>query len=484
MIVLFIAFLAFTASLCSADILTLKDGTVYEGVITKENRAEVVIEITIANIKTTKTFPRYKVKSIERKAVESSTDKDESSKKETTPEQKTENAPKRNTTRKESAGSSTPRDNYIVIPVNGTIGEDTNAYGLKKTLELAVRKNIKHIVFSIDSPGGYVYDAVETLKVLKEYDEALNYHALVEGGAISAASVYVAAADDIFVRPDARVGGAVAYTTDNSSGAAEVDAKLNSIWSSEIAARAESKGFPAEIFRAMVELDAEVWMDQDGHVYSSRPSASKSAQQIDSKKTILTIRAAQMVQTGMAKEFTGAVDQLGEMLDVNDWNEIKGIGSRTMIKSAKERAALVEKMEFAQKIYNEKLEEYAKHHPSTFSDYRMYVKINQNRYNYNNYNNRNNEREVSDAQDAESVNRWRERTRETINDVDIMLEAITQMASVNKTAERIDALHLQMSKETGEDLFKSLNAVRDWLYSNMNKIPFNSDGTLQPGPQL
>lgn len=56
---LVVALIALSNAVVHADIVTLKDGTTYEGTVVKENRAEVVLEIVIANIKTTKKFPRY-----------------------------------------------------------------------------------------------------------------------------------------------------------------------------------------------------------------------------------------------------------------------------------------------------------------------------------------------------------------------------------------------------------------------------------------
>lgn len=491
MLAFVIALLSITACLSNADILTLKDGTVYEGVITKETRAQVVIEITIANIKTTKTFARYKVKSIEHKPVETAQDAtdqvdtdDKVDSDDTTNTPRTTDRPRRNTARKRTPRPSADSlNNYIIVPIKGTIGEETNSNGLKKTLQLASRKRIKHIVFVIDSPGGYVYDAVETLKVLKEYDDALVYHALVEEGAISAASVYVAAADDIFVRPGARVGGAVAYTNDKTNNAKEVDAKFNSIWAAEIAARAESKGYPAEIFRAMVVLDAEVWMNKEGEITSTRPTGRTGAQQIDSRRTILTIRAAQMVQAGMAKEFTGNIKELGEALDLTDWVEVSGIGSRSMIQSAKERTSLREKMVFAQDVFTTSLEDYKAHHPSTYTDYLRYIIRNDpyDRYGYNDRNNNRNNDTV--AQDAESVRKWKERSREALNDVDIMLDALKEMAKINKKAERAGALHLVMSEKLGDDRYRSTSRYREWLVANLNLIPFQDDGTIRSPPK-
>ena len=476
--------IASITSVLRADIVTLKDGTVYEGVIIKETRAQVVIEVSIANIKSTKTFPRYKVKSIEHKPVENAEDsKPENDDKDIDkPKTSTLRSTKRTarSTSKKSATSTSPKDNYIIVPILGMIGQETNADGLRRTLKLAARKKVKHIVFTIDSPGGYIYDAVETLKVLKEYDDALTYHAIVEEGAISASSVYVAAADDIFVRPGARVGGAVAYTKDNTSGSAKVDAKLNSIWAAQIAAHAESKGYPGDIFRAMVVLDAEIWLDTEGAVTDSRPAGKSTAKRIDSRSTILTIRASQMIQIGMAKEFTGGIGQLGDVIGATKWTEIKGIGERSMIKSAKERVALSEKMEFATKVFNDTTGEYEKHHPSTYSDYIRYV----TRRDRTDLYNTENRLENSDLQDAESLNLWRSRSREAINDCDILIEALKEMAAVNKKAERIGALHLLMSSDFGDEKFKAVSNARSWLSLNLNRIPFNADGTLPAGPEI
>lgn len=455
---LFLFVFACLTSLANADIVTLKDGTIIEGVVTKETRAEVVIEITISNIKTTKTFPRYKVKSIEHKPVEAdSLDKDaDSNETETSTPSTTTNRPGSKATKaREPRASQTPRTLYMVVPVNGMIGEETNADGLRKALTQASRRKIEHVVFTINSGGGYVYDAVETLKVLKEFDDQLNYHALVEEGAISAASVYVAAADDIFVRPDARVGGAVAYSADNTSGAAEVDAKFNSIWAADIAARAQSKGFPPEVFRAMVVLEAEVWLDGENKVFASRPSGS--AQQIDSKGTILTILAGQMIQIGMATVFEGELSELGEELGFDNWIEAKNMGQRIMEASAKERIKLSAKFTTAINAFGDALEDLENNDPSQFSDYRFFRGIDNQR-----------------APDGYSLQLWRDRCKTSIQACDIMLEALAHIADVNKRAGKIGALHLDIIPgDIGHDAYTNISEARSWLHANRNMIPLS-----------
>lgn len=455
-----------------ADIVTLKDGTTFEGTIVKENGAEVTLEIVISNIKTTKTFPRYKVRSIEYKPVETEAEEESTPSIPTTAKNDDDEVQENtdtvdseeeeiddedaNRTNQRSTRAQTSRTTFVVIPVTGTIGQETNAYGLRTALQQARRKGISHVVFTIDSPGGLVYDAVDTLEVLKEYDDMMTYHALVEEGAISAASVYVAAADKIWVRPGSRVGGAVAYTGDASSGTTQVDAKLNSIWAAEIASRAEAKGYPGDVFRAMVDPAAEVWIDAEGKVYPSRPSTA-GAQQLDNTRSILTIRAEQMIKIGMAQSFEGEVAQLGEQLDIADWIEIKNLGATTMKKSYEERKKLEERMEVALKYYLEKVDEFIQTDPRRFSDYYRFGSNRGAGYDY--------------QVDGASLIRWRDRSNAGLKICDQLIEALTEMARVVKQAEKVGARHLQIPDEDGDYSYDMIKEVRDYLWDNRNEIP-------------
>ncbi len=450
-----------------SDIVTLKDGTTYEGVVVSENRAEVVLEITIANIKTTKTFTRYKVRSIEYKPVEGQSEDETENEAE---DERTSTTTASELDDDESIDESeadderlTPAERlearrnrvlYMVIPVEGMIGLETNATGLRNALIQGRRKKAQHVVFTIDSGGGYVYDAVETLKVLKEFDGDFEYHALIEEGAISAASVYVAAADKIWVRPGSRVGGAVAYRSDNSSGAAEVDAKFNSIWAAEIASRAQSKGHPPEVFRAMVEPGAEVWIDDEGKIYPSRPS-SRGAQQLDNSTTIFTMRADQIVEAKMGQLFEGELEDLGELLDISSWAEMRGAGQRAMETAGRERIMLSERLEEAAKVFVDALEAYQKDDPRSFDDYRFYL-----------------QRNGTYMADGPSVQRWRERCDTTVRHCDIMLQALARVAEVNKRADKIGALHLNvLPNDIGHDTYTVISDDRLWLIDNRSRVP-------------
>lgn len=460
--------LSITASIAHADIVTLKDGTVYEGKVIKENGAEVVMEVVISNIKATRSFPRYKVKSIEYKEIE----EPEQDKPEPEPEKQTAE-PEPETDEQSIESDADPDDDndqpstreratpraertlFMQIPIEGTIGIQTNATGLKNALLQARRRGVSHIVFTIDSPGGFLYDAIQSLEILKEFDDEFEYHALVEEGAISAASIYVAASDHIWVRPGARVGGAVAYSNDTTTGAAEVDAKLNSIWAADIAARAQTKGHPPEVFRAMAEPAAELWVDAEGNAYPSRPSTS-GAQQLDNTTTVLTIRADQMVKMGMAREFDADIEAMGDAMELDTWFELKTVGARAMKKSGDEREELNDRYVEAVEVYLDSFDDYQRDHPSTFDDYRYHRDL------------------LSGAEyaDGPSFQKWRERSDKAIRHCDIMLEALARMAAVNKRAAKIGADHLlYVSDEIGEDAYQEIQEARAELVRRRNTPP-------------
>ncbi|MBL4591238.1 MAG: hypothetical protein JKY96_04695, partial [Phycisphaerales bacterium] len=335
--VLFVAIAVFSP-LLRADILTMRDGSTIEGEILSESRTKVVIKTRVSNITTTKTISRRQIKEVlhqplpdgfwgapkkskpDPKPVETNDDADEK-----VVDDQAEDLPEPRKTRRGNAKAD--RTHFAVVPIVGGIGSEVNAYGLRKALTNAKRKRIEHIVFTIDSPGGYVYQAVEMMEILKEFDESFIYHAVIEEGAISAASIFVACSDNIFVRPGSRLGGAVAFSDDQTTGHATVDAKMNSIWASEVASRAEAKGYPGEVFRAMAVLEVQLFQAVDGSISTLN---SAGAEQIDSASTILTIRAAQMVKAGMAKELTGELSHIGEMLGIGNFAENRNVGTRVM----------------------------------------------------------------------------------------------------------------------------------------------------------
>lgn len=448
----------FAGTTLRADIITLKSGETVEGKILEETRTEVKIETKVSNIKTMKTYRRAQIKDIEYKPLPDDFWESGRKPKDETPAEEAESTDAENPELDEEPEESraaraklSPTDQYIIVPVEGVIGESVTSNGLRAALLQAQKRRIGNVVFLVNSPGGYVYEAVQILEVLKEFDADLEYHCFIQEGAISAASVFAAASDRIFVRPDARLGGAVAYSSSNTTGAAEVDAKFNSIWAAEIAARADSKGHSGDAFRAMVELDAQLFLTPEGKLSSSQ---STGATELDGRTTILTIRAAQMVQGGMATQHDGDASGLGTLLNRPSWTEIRNIGTRAMTAAAKERAGLQKTYDEALAAFKPAFEEFERSDPRQFG-YQIIREID-GRYRL----------------DSDSMREWVARTDAAIRACDSMLGSLRDIASVNKKAERTKALHLiAVPNGMGHEAYVAIDRARSWLAEYRNNPP-------------
>lgn len=451
-----------------ADTLTMRDGRVIEGKILSETAAKIVIETKIANIKTTQTIAKRDVRDVTYAELpddfwdsdrDRDDDSDRDSEQETQKEAESERESSSSSDRPSSTRSTLSRSDrvyFVEVPIHGEIGVEVNTQGLRDALTNASRQRIEHIVFTIDSPGGYVYQAIEMMKILKEFDDQFVYHAVIEEGAISAASIFAACADNIFVRPGSRLGGAVSFST-NSTGSAEVDAKMNSIWAAELASRAEAKGHPAEVFRAMVVLEAVIYQSAEGKLSSV---SSAGAEQIDGPGTILTIRAAQMTRAGMAQELTSELGSLGELLEIEGWIERKSVGTRAMTKAAREWKKLYDDQTKASEVFDDAFDEYERSAPRQFTDYTIYrnPRASSNPY----------------SMEGKSLTLWRERSDKAIEACELMLEAIREFASINRRAEKLGAEHMLIPERSGDQAYENIARALETLRTQRNKPPLSS----------
>ncbi|MEQ8771177.1 MAG: hypothetical protein RIB60_11790 [Phycisphaerales bacterium] len=430
--------LAASLGLARADVVTLKDGRVIEGVITKETRGAITIDTLVANIRTSEEIPRFRIASIERKPVPD--------------DFFTPNRPERDGADKgdgtrdrpvRRGRDDEPETHFVVVPIEGTIGEAVTASGIAEAFNQADRRSIEHIVFTIDSPGGYLFEANQILDVLAEHDDQFVYHAYIVDGAISAASVFAAGADHIYVAPDARLGGAVAYTSDHSTGATEVDAKLNSIWASSLAARAESKGHSGHAFRAMVEQSAELWLSESGELRAVK--VSPADEQLDGRRSILTLRASQMVRASMAEQIDEGIDQIGALRSIEGWGEVPRIGARAMAAASKRRGRLIDRHAELTRNLELALESAADADPSSG---RYYVDSDTGRFTGGSM------VKWQQACDA-AMGRW--------NDVRSVLLA---MADLDSDARDDGALHLITPEDQGNELFGRVEERMSWLQQN------------------
>ncbi|MEC9372952.1 MAG: hypothetical protein VYC34_03875 [Planctomycetota bacterium] len=323
------------------DTIHMKDGRVFEGRIVSQTRTQVVIETTVSNIKTTLTLKMRDVKSIEEGPV----DEGGAAEAPAAPERRETAAPKREEREdkpRESRSQSGRGEiaQYLVIPIEGTFGEEILPEGVEDSLQYAKRSGIEHIVFRINSGGGYVWAASEIAEAMMEHDADLTYHAVIQD-AISA-SIWVALnCDTIHMLPGSSIGGAVVFSTDNSTGAAEVDAKMNSIIAANLASSAEARGHHPALVKAMIlpEKAAYHWVDENGvsHLSDERPRDVKECRTLDAPGAVLTLTAEEAAMIGFAKPLKGDVEELGASLALEGWRKRSNYGEAAMRKAQRKR---------------------------------------------------------------------------------------------------------------------------------------------------
>ncbi len=243
----------------------------------------------------------------------------------------------------------TPEDStyFLEVPILGQIGlpiqeeglVDTRkervafAVGVEEALRFARENRIQHIVLTIDSPGGLVAEAQAIVDVLQRYDQDFTYHAVVRR-AISAAIWVVFASDKIYVRPNALIGGAVAYTVDKVGDAA-VSAKMNSIIAARIAAVAQEKGHSAVLVRAMVMKGASAYAYRadDGSVLLTATrlrETRREAMELDSNSTVLTLTGVEAIRYGLAAGNAFNAEEVGRAAGLPRWRRACSYGHVAM----------------------------------------------------------------------------------------------------------------------------------------------------------
>ncbi len=320
------------SSACMADVLYLRDGRSFQGVIVEDNSREVAIDTKISGIRTTLTFSKREVERVEHKTLPDNFFEEESD----VPQQQPANEDNLPARIKRSKHSSTP---YLEIPMEGTFGEDILPGGVSDALDFASRRQIEHIVFRIDSPGGAIWAAEEIAEIMKNRDDEFVYHAVVQS-AISASIWVVFSCDDIHIAPEGTIGAAVVFLLDRTTGEIDVDKKMNSALAASVAAICERKGHEPALARAMMLPEAELWAYRDelGRMRLSGAhideAVASDIEEVDSAETILTLTAQEALRYGVASAVgKESVADVGASLALAGWRKIGNFGEAAMRKA-------------------------------------------------------------------------------------------------------------------------------------------------------
>ncbi len=441
------------ASIATADVITMRDGRVLEGAITSETSRLIAFDTRLNGIRTTMSLDRRQIGSIERKALPEGFF-------ETRPARKPgpiSNAADRKIERRDAERNNTPAGElddgvFMAIPARGIIGQDITAAGIRDALEAAEDARARHIVFLINSPGGYAYEALQIRAVLDEFRGRFTFHAYIEDRALSAATVLAAGSETIHTHPLGTMGAAVSYTQDAQTGNVDVDAKFNSAWAASIASLASSRGHAEEPFRAMVVRDVELYAREvDGVTrFSAAPPTSKRDrreegwERLDDANTILTLTGSQIDRLGIGSLFDDSVDHLGDALGLDRWEDAGDRGARAMQAATDERARLGEAIQAAIQSLGDQADEAKRDHPLRLTLVRG----------------ENHEITPQSRQDwTRAVSRSRSAWRR-------VQTTITRIERLKSRAEQIGALHMAVSDESVSQARQNVQDQLDWLRRN------------------
>lgn len=318
-------------SVVRADVVDLKDGRSFEGIIVLDSPSKVIIETMVGKFKVKMTFQRNEIRSTERKALpEGFFESGSNNRKAKKPDIQSTTG-KRQAKRKPDA----PTIRYVEIPIKGTIGVEVQAAGVERAMNTAIRRGVQHAVFTIDSPGGYVAEAEAIAAVIEAKRDDIRCYAVIES-AISAAIWVTISCDKVFMHRDGEIGGAVVYSQDQTTGAVEVDAKMNSIIAAKLASRAQRSGMNGDAVRAMIIPEAEyyVWKNDQGETrHAVREPQDLPADQLiiaDGEATVLTLTGEQAHSIGMAGDYPGDLVALGAHVNAEGWEPAGNIGAAAM----------------------------------------------------------------------------------------------------------------------------------------------------------
>ncbi|MFG0275375.1 MAG: hypothetical protein ACF8QF_09995 [Phycisphaerales bacterium] len=319
------------AAVASADRVVMKDGRVFEGTITKETRTSVTIDAVVANIQTTMTLSKREIESIEKGPAPSAAPAPtQTREREPARELRRDRTPTRS--RRATSGESA---RYIVVPIHGVFGEDIAPPGVADAIQFAARRNIDHVVFHIDSPGGYTWAADAIVEAMVEAKDSMRLIAYIDD-AISASIWVVFGCDEVFVAPGATIGAAVTYSKDNTTGATEVDQKLNSALAAKIAGMAERTGRSGVIARAMFLPEAEAYAVEvapgEHEIVDRHPGGREAVTRIDGSDTVLTLTGDEAIKWGLAQPAEG-IDRIGRALGLDGWTKHNDYGEAAMRKA-------------------------------------------------------------------------------------------------------------------------------------------------------
>ncbi|HLD35110.1 MAG TPA: NfeD family protein [Planctomycetota bacterium] len=226
-----------------------------------------------------------------------------------------------------AAVSSTQPALIYVVPIKGPIMDKGLAYFIRHSVELAKAENAALIIFEIDTPGGAVGGGEEyTIGICNSIDRAapITTVAYITHWAWSAGALVSISTDKIVMKQVASIGSAEVV------GAEEHQEKYTSAIRTEFKARAEKKGYSANLMMAMVDKDLEVHeVLVDGVRQFMTPQEIKEARNkgklveeiklIIASGKLLNLSAGDALKYGLASAIKGERAEIPPLLGITNF---------------------------------------------------------------------------------------------------------------------------------------------------------------------
>ena len=137
---------------------------------------------------------------------------------------------------------------------------------LQRKFREAIDDGAEVIVFDIDSPGGMVTTTFDLMDMVRDAPAGVETVAMIGSDAISGAALFALACDEIYIRPDARIGDAGEIVMGPDGAFRYTEAKSRSFLAQRARDAAETTGRPVALAEKLVDKDLLVHAatDPDG----------------------------------------------------------------------------------------------------------------------------------------------------------------------------------------------------------------------------
>lgn len=329
------------AETTGADVLTLTDGTRYEGRLIEHGDQRIEFEIHIGSVRFTRTFAAGDVAAIQTDGPGPmvGTDGDVGP----PPAAPAVNDPS-------PVVPSAQAPTYLLLPLHGTFGEQVDGPTVARCLDHARQVKPDAVVVWINSPGGLLDALVAVAESLGRFqrDSGIPVVAFVDHNALSAAALTAMSIRTIYLAPNGTIGAAllISYGPGGavSSVAADGDAaeKFLSVFRAKVRGWVQQAGHDPLLSEAMVDPSVELYLlrGDDGNPtvlrgpIDPRSTSQDVPQLIVAQGRLLTLTAAEARHVGLADGIVRDLDELGAALGMAGWRPVDDMAQELMTERA------------------------------------------------------------------------------------------------------------------------------------------------------